>query len=84
MLRKFMAMAMDPREAGRRVLDGVRHDHLHILTHAEFEQPVRERMEALLAAFPAAPPPAARAAIARRFMTDLYARERTHREESEG
>ena len=83
MMRKFMALAMDPREAGRRVLDGVRRNHLHILTHAEFGQPVRERMEALLAAFPAEPAPTARAAIARRFMTDLYARERARREQAD-
>jgi len=80
MMRKFMAVAMDPVEAGRCVLDGVRRNDLYILTHSEFEQPVRERMEALLAAFPATKPPTARATTARRFMTDLYARERARRE----
>ena len=82
MMRKFMAVAMDPLEAGRRVLDGVRRNDLHILTHAEFDAPVRERAEALLAAFPATKAPTARAATSRRFMTDLYARERTHREKT--
>jgi hypothetical protein len=80
MMRKFMAAAMDPLEAGQRVLEGVRRNDLYIFTHQEFEQPTRERMEALLAAFPAAKAPGARAAVARRFMTDLYARERTRRE----
>lgn len=79
MLRKFMAVAMDPAEAGRRVLDGVRRNDLYILSHAEFEPAVRERMEALLASFPRERAPTARAATARRFMTDLYARERDKR-----
>jgi len=82
MMRKFMAVAMDPVAAGRCVLDGVRRNDLYILTHAEFDQPVRERMAALLASFPAAPAPHARTATARRFMTDLYARERVHREQT--
>jgi len=81
-MRKFMAVAMDPAEAGRHVLDGVRRNDLYILTHPEFEPAVRERMEALLASFPATRAPAARAATARRFMTDLYARERAHREQT--
>jgi NAD(P)-dependent dehydrogenase (short-subunit alcohol dehydrogenase family) len=80
MLRKFMAVAMDPLDAGQRLLDGVRRNDLYILTHSEFEQPVRERMEALLASFPGERAPTARAVTARRFMTDLYARERAHRE----
>lgn len=83
MLRKFMAVAMDPADAGRRVLAGVRRNDLYILSHAEFEQPVRERMEALLASFPAERAPSARAATARRFMTDLYVRERDKRKSHE-
>jgi len=81
LMRKFMAIAMDPAEAGRRLLEGVRRNDLFILTHAEFAAPTRERMEALLAAFPAERAPNARAAAARRFMTDLYARERDRRTE---
>jgi NAD(P)-dependent dehydrogenase (short-subunit alcohol dehydrogenase family) len=81
MLRKFMAVAMDPTDAGRAVLDGIRRNDLYILTHAEFASSVRERMEALLASFPATPAPNARAAMARRAMSDLYARDRAHREE---
>jgi len=76
MMRKFMAVAMDPLEAGRRVLDGVRRNDLYIFTHQEFEQATRERMEALLAAFPAQKAPAARAMTARRFVSSMYAGER--------
>jgi NAD(P)-dependent dehydrogenase (short-subunit alcohol dehydrogenase family) len=82
LMRKFMAVAMDPAEAGRRMLEGVRRNDLFILTHAEFEQPTRERLEALLAAFPAERAPNARATTARRFMTDLYARERDRRKKT--
>ena len=60
-------------------LDGGAGNDLYILTHQEFEQPLRERSEALLAAFPVEPAPQARALVARRFMTDLYARERDRR-----
>ena len=79
LLAKFQQLAMDPLEAGRRALDGVRRNDLHILTHAELAPPVRERMEALLAAFPTEPAPRGRAVAARRFLTDLYARERDRR-----
>ena len=76
MMRKFMAVAMDPVEAGERVLEGIRRNDLYILTHPEFEQPARERMEALLASFPSGKAPAARSMTARRFMTGMYAAER--------
>jgi NAD(P)-dependent dehydrogenase (short-subunit alcohol dehydrogenase family) len=81
MMRKFMAVGMDGVEAGRLVLEGLRRNDLYIFTHQEFEQPTRERMEALLASFPAQKAPNARSAVARRFMTDLYARERDRRRE---
>lgn len=75
LMRKFMAAAMDPVAAGEHVLEGIRRNDLYIFTHQEFEQATRERMEALLAAFPKEKAPAARAMTARRFMTDLYAHE---------
>ena len=75
-MRKFMAAAMDPLVAGELVLAGIRRNDLYIFTHQEFAQPTRERMEALLAAFPAEEAPRARAMVARRFMSDLYAQER--------
>ena len=76
MMRKFMAVAMDPVAAGERVLEGIRRNDLYIFTHQEFEQATRERMEALLASFPTEKAPTARTMTARRFMTDLYSRER--------
>jgi len=79
MMKKFMAVAMDPVVAGEQVLAGIRRNDLFIFTHQEFELPTRERMEALLASFPAEKAPQARSVVARRFMTDLYARERDRR-----
>jgi len=79
MMRKFMAVGMDAVTAGERVLEGIRRNDLYIFTHQEFEQPTRERMEALLAAFPVEKAPNARSLVAKRFMTDLYARERDRR-----
>ncbi len=76
MMRKFMAVAMDPVEAGERVLEGIRRNDLYIFTHQEFEQATRERMEALLAAFPREKAPNARTMTARRFMTGMYGAER--------
>ena len=76
MMRKFMAVAMDPLEAGEHLLEGIRRNDLYIFTHQEFEQATRERMEALLASFPTEKAPTARTMTARRFMTDLYSRER--------
>jgi len=79
LMRKFMAAAMDPVVAGELVLAGLRRNDLYILTHQEFEQPVRERMEALLASFPVEKAPNARANVAKQFVTNLYARERDRR-----
>ena len=78
-LRKFAGLAMDPLEAGRLALEGVRRNDLHILTHAEFAPVVRERMEALLAAFPAEAAPRSRAMAAQRFLTPIYSSERDRR-----
>ena len=67
---------MDAIECGERVVRGIRRNDLYIFTHQEFAQPTRERMEALLAAFPAEEAPRARAMVARRFMSQMYALER--------
>jgi NAD(P)-dependent dehydrogenase (short-subunit alcohol dehydrogenase family) len=45
-------VAMDPFEAGQLVLRGMRNNDLYILTHAEYEQIIRERSEALIASIP--------------------------------
>jgi NAD(P)-dependent dehydrogenase (short-subunit alcohol dehydrogenase family) len=78
LMRKFMAVAMEPVEAGRHVLEGIQRNDLYIFTHQEFEPATRARMEALLAAFPPQKAPAARSMTARRFMTAMYAAERDH------
>jgi NAD(P)-dependent dehydrogenase (short-subunit alcohol dehydrogenase family) len=79
MMRKFMAVAMDPLAAGEQVLAGIRRNDLFILTHQEFEATLRDRMDALLASFPQDKAPPARAMVAKRFMTNLYSRERDRR-----
>lgn len=45
---------MEPREAAQAVLRGIERNELYILTHGEFADGVRERFEAILAAFPPA------------------------------
>ena len=47
---------MDPDEAGRIVLRGIRDDQLYIVTHGDFREQMRARVDALLAATPPAPP----------------------------
>jgi NAD(P)-dependent dehydrogenase (short-subunit alcohol dehydrogenase family) len=49
-LRDLLAAGMPPEEVAARVFDGVRNDQLYIVTHPEFGDFVRERMEAILAA----------------------------------
>ncbi len=58
-----MDFAMDPLELGQRVLRGLLAGDLYILTHAEFEDEIRDGFETILAAMPSdrfpAPPPGA-------------------------
>lgn len=51
-IRRFEQDMMDPLEAGRLVLRGMRNNDLYILTHPEFEQIVQDRYEALRGSFP--------------------------------
>lgn len=44
--------SMDPLEAGRFVLQGIRRNDLYILSHPEYEDAIRDRADALLAAIP--------------------------------
>jgi NAD(P)-dependent dehydrogenase (short-subunit alcohol dehydrogenase family) len=53
---------MDPEEAGRRILAGVKDDQLYILSHPELREAVRERHDAIEAAWPDEPINHARAA----------------------
>lgn len=79
LLEKFATLAMDPVEAGRLALEGIRRNDLHILTHAEFTPALRDRAEALLAASPVGAAPGGRAMAARKYLTTVYAAERDRR-----
>jgi NAD(P)-dependent dehydrogenase (short-subunit alcohol dehydrogenase family) len=48
---------MDPLEAGRGVLRGVRNNDLYIITHPEYEQGIIDRHEAIIASIPRDAPP---------------------------
>lgn len=76
--RKNPQLAMDPLEAGRLVLRGMRNNDLYILTHPEFEQIMRTRNEALMASIPAdLHPTEERVAMARSMLQDsVYVTER--------
>jgi NAD(P)-dependent dehydrogenase (short-subunit alcohol dehydrogenase family) len=78
-MQPYMAVAMDPLEAGGLVLRGIRQNDLYIFTHQEFETVVRERSEAMLASFPVEPAPKARAEIVKTYTPDIYRRERDRR-----
>ncbi len=57
---------MDPLEAGRRVLDGMRNNDLYVLTTPELEPEIAARGEAIVASIPTdVHPPAARVAMQR-------------------
>ncbi len=47
---------MEPEEAGRRVLEGVRQNRLYILSHPELRGAIRERHAAIEASWPDEPP----------------------------
>ncbi len=81
MKTKILPAGMDPMEVGRRVLQGMLHNDLYILTHPEYEPGLRERFEALLASMPVEPPPSAArvAAEAVVLRNPLYAQERDRR-----
>jgi NAD(P)-dependent dehydrogenase (short-subunit alcohol dehydrogenase family) len=77
MIRKIIGVGMDPMEAGRIVLAGVRDNDVWILSHPEFGPGLRERMEALMASVPNTKPPESRLASERTTMhNSLYVRER--------
>ena len=71
----LMGSAMDPLEAGRQVLQGIRRNDLYILSHPEFEPVVRERAKLLLGSFSKQPVPAARRLVTRAIIPDIYAAE---------
>jgi NAD(P)-dependent dehydrogenase (short-subunit alcohol dehydrogenase family) len=76
-IRQIIGAGMDPVEAARIVLAGVRSNDLFILSHPEFGPGLQERMDALMAAVPATTAPEARMAQEQVTMhNSLYLRER--------
>jgi NAD(P)-dependent dehydrogenase (short-subunit alcohol dehydrogenase family) len=71
----LMAVAMDPLEAGRLVLEGVRRNDLYILSHPEFAPMVQQRNELLMASFSREPVPPGRREATDAFAPRLYASE---------
>lgn len=71
----IMAVAMDPMEAGRQVLEGIRRNDLYILTHPEFEPAVRDRVTLLLNSFSTEPVPEGRRVATQAITPDIYASE---------
>ena len=72
---------MDPLDAGRQVLAGVRNNDLFILSHPEFRDGLQERFEAILASVADVEvPPATRLAAEQSMLRNpLYAQERDRR-----
>lgn len=71
----IMAVAMDPLEAGRQVLEGIRRNDLYILTHPEFQPVVLERVALMLASFSNEPVPEGRRVATQAITPDIYAAE---------
>ena len=51
----FEHLFMTPEEAGERVMRGIRRGDLYIMTHAEFKDAVRTKMDAIVRSFPDQP-----------------------------
>ncbi len=80
--RKFKPVGMPPLEAGERVLNGVVHNDLFILSHPEFKPGMAQRFEAVMDSTPRVDEPIAPARIAyeRGVLTcDIYPLEVAHR-----
>lgn len=77
MIRKIIGVGMDPLEAGRIVLAGVRSNDLWIFSHPEFGPGMRERVEALMASVPHTQAPQSRLGSETTTLhNSLYVRER--------
>ena len=76
----FVDAWMEPEEAGRRILAAVRANELYILSHPELREAIRERHDAIEAAWPDEPINQARAAsIANLLTTPAYTEHRTRK-----
>ncbi len=51
----FEHLFMPPEEAGERVVRGIRRGDLYIMTHAEFKDAIRSKMDAIVRSFPDQP-----------------------------
>jgi NAD(P)-dependent dehydrogenase (short-subunit alcohol dehydrogenase family) len=71
----IMASAMDPLEAGRQVLAGIRRNDLYILSHPEFEPVVLQRVALLMASFSKKAVPRGRREATAMITPDIYAAE---------
>jgi NAD(P)-dependent dehydrogenase (short-subunit alcohol dehydrogenase family) len=72
---------MDPLEAGERVLNGVIHNDLFIITHPEYMQGTQQRFDAMLGSEPQETPPEDRAKAETRVLhAGIYVREIAHRQ----
>ncbi len=79
---RFVSSAMDPLEAGERVLNGVVHNDLFILSHPEFKPGMAQRFEAIMDSTPSveAPIPPRRVLFERGVTRcGIYEREIAHR-----
>jgi NAD(P)-dependent dehydrogenase (short-subunit alcohol dehydrogenase family) len=71
----MMGVAMDPLEAGRQVLAGIRRNDLYILSHPEFAAVTRERFKLMMNSFSKQPVPAGRRHATSFIIPDIYAAE---------
>ncbi|MBK9250680.1 MAG: SDR family NAD(P)-dependent oxidoreductase [Proteobacteria bacterium] len=69
----LMGVAMDPMEAGRQVLAGIRRNDLYILSHPEWADVARERFRLMMASFSEKPAPAGRREATQAIIPDIYA-----------
>ena len=83
MKSQVLPAGMTPLEVGERVLRGIRHNDLYILSHPEYETGLRERFDAILASVPRGeppPPPERVAAEARVLRNRIYSDERDRKQ----
>jgi NAD(P)-dependent dehydrogenase (short-subunit alcohol dehydrogenase family) len=69
----LMGVAMDPMEAGRQVLAGIRRNDLYILSHPEFAGVARERFRLMMESFSKRPAPQGRRQVTASIIPDIYA-----------
>jgi NAD(P)-dependent dehydrogenase (short-subunit alcohol dehydrogenase family) len=69
----LMGVAMDPMEAGRQVLAGIRRNDLYILSHPEWADVARERFRLMMASFSEKSVPQGRREATAFIIPDIYA-----------